>query len=374
MAELPKIALARLRGRPSESRASSAPEGFVARGVPHPDANLLAAFAEKTLTETERTSVLHHLAHCGECREVAAVTLPENLVNAETPEKAHSERSSPWPILRWGALAVMMGALAIIITLHPNLWQNHAGVTRSVPPAFPAGNNEGPPSTVSSPVAAQSAKPVEHKTSVPARPSSPQAADLNQSLRAYQISPRDGPESQHAARQQVTALASTQPPAQIQGSPTLETGPSSVAARTAANQVAPPASGFKASPRTAELTASPMAASAGRRWLVTSEGKVIRSDKGGETFETILVDAGSKFHTVATCGEEVWVGGTGGALFHSANGGDTWNRVIVSPDGNTMSETITGIEIRNAQHLTITTASGMQWESNDAGQHWQKLL
>lgn len=40
-----------------------------------PDANLLAAFVEKTLSKRERTEVLDHLSHCADCREVVALTL-----------------------------------------------------------------------------------------------------------------------------------------------------------------------------------------------------------------------------------------------------------------------------------------------------------
>ncbi len=355
MAELPRIALSRLRAKPSASTESGPEGGFEALGVHHPDANLLAAFAEKTLTETERVHVLLHLTDCVECREVAAFTMPELLVPAETHESGHSERRSYWPILRWGALAAMMAALAVVITLHPGLWQNQAGVTSSVQPAVPAGKIEGPHSKASSPVAAQSAKPVERKTSVAAQHTSSQAGALNQSLREYQNPSRNALLSQHAARQQVTTLASTQPPAPIQGAPAIMMSQNSVAAPTAATPVTPPAS-------------------AGSRWFVNSEGRVIRSIEGSDTFEKVPISAGISFRTVAAFEGDVWAGGAGGALFHSANGGDTWTRVVVSAAGNSINETITGIQIHDAQHLTITTVSDTQWQSNDGGQHWQKPL
>jgi len=34
----------------------------------HPDANLLSAFAEHSLTDAERAQVLDHLSRCAECR------------------------------------------------------------------------------------------------------------------------------------------------------------------------------------------------------------------------------------------------------------------------------------------------------------------
>ena len=36
----------------------------------HPEADLLAGFAESSLTQTERESVLSHLAICARCRQV----------------------------------------------------------------------------------------------------------------------------------------------------------------------------------------------------------------------------------------------------------------------------------------------------------------
>src|SRR6185437_417841 len=39
---------------------------------PHPDADLLTAFTERSLPPVERTAVLEHLSQCSECRQVAA--------------------------------------------------------------------------------------------------------------------------------------------------------------------------------------------------------------------------------------------------------------------------------------------------------------
>jgi hypothetical protein len=42
----------------------------------HPDANALAAFAERLLPERERALVFDHLARCGDCRDIVAWALP----------------------------------------------------------------------------------------------------------------------------------------------------------------------------------------------------------------------------------------------------------------------------------------------------------
>src|SRR5258706_7358466 len=105
MTEVPKIVYDRLR--------AAVPERA------HPDADLLAAFAEQALSTTERDGVLQHLAHCGDCREVVALALPaadlappriadEDAVRtmpSRSAALAPYKLSLAWPTLRLAALA-----------------------------------------------------------------------------------------------------------------------------------------------------------------------------------------------------------------------------------------------------------------------------
>src|SRR5664279_5612989 len=101
MSQLPKIALARLRAKanpPKPAGASAVPHAFGESA--HPDANLIAAFAEKTLTDRERTQVLDHFSQCADCRDVAAFIVPADAM-AEQPARTKSGmRWNPWPMLR----------------------------------------------------------------------------------------------------------------------------------------------------------------------------------------------------------------------------------------------------------------------------------
>src|SRR5690349_7594981 len=63
----------------------------------HPDANLLAAFAEQALSARQRASVLEHLARCPKCREILAV----GSAPATDPQKPAIE----WWKWRWAAAA-----------------------------------------------------------------------------------------------------------------------------------------------------------------------------------------------------------------------------------------------------------------------------
>jgi hypothetical protein len=87
MESIPQIVRERLKAsRPSDG---------------HPDADMLTAFAEKSLSDRERAHVLSHLSQCCACRDVLALALPDT----DTPDtikvpQRHGWMS--WPAFRWG--------------------------------------------------------------------------------------------------------------------------------------------------------------------------------------------------------------------------------------------------------------------------------
>jgi photosynthesis system II assembly factor YCF48-like protein len=82
----------------------------------HPDANLLAGFAEHSLTSRERSLVLGHLGDCAECRQQVSMALPKLEVNIPRPGAA--TRCWPawmrWPVLRWGLLMASLGIMGTV--------------------------------------------------------------------------------------------------------------------------------------------------------------------------------------------------------------------------------------------------------------------
>ena len=443
MVGLPKIALARLKAKPKSSGPPVGPDAF--QGAHHPDANLLAAFVEKTLTERERTRVLHHLAQCAECREVAAFTLPAEAAGAEAPHEAAGRRWSPWLVFRWGAMAAVLGALAVVVVLHPGVWKGHPEISKGTNPPLPAGNITSIPQTVAPPPLAQpTPQPAQAKAHEEMQES---AGEMAETKRA---SGQRHDLNDHAARtqakQRVTWMASTRPPATFRAEnvpavkaereqskegnaltagalPVPSPSPGPPAVTTAASDaLAKAGAELQAGPATLRATAQSVAVSEGNTgaipaeataakaapqapaqatlrmraeapmgavrafrassdseagppaafWNVAPDGQVQRSTDGGKTFEQIPVAHGIKFRAIAALGNDVWTGGAGGALFHSVDGGATWNRADINFAGNTVRETITGIQLRDPQHLTVTTASGTPWVSEDGGQHWQK--
>jgi hypothetical protein len=84
--------------------------------VDHPDPDVLTAFSERSLPERERSQVLAHLARCGDCRDVLALSLP-----AEEPSVAVIRpirgRWLTWPRLRWGLVAagvIVVGSFGVL--------------------------------------------------------------------------------------------------------------------------------------------------------------------------------------------------------------------------------------------------------------------
>ena len=84
-----------------------------APAVNHPDADLLTAFAERSLPDHERTVVLEHLARCGDCREIVALALPES-ESVQTPVRPSPAGWLTWPALRWGIVAAGVVAIASV--------------------------------------------------------------------------------------------------------------------------------------------------------------------------------------------------------------------------------------------------------------------
>jgi hypothetical protein len=82
--------------------------------VNHPDADVLTAFAERSLPALERDSALEHLARCGECREIVALSLPATEEAAAAVAIPTRGGWLAWPTFRWGFAAAGIVAIALV--------------------------------------------------------------------------------------------------------------------------------------------------------------------------------------------------------------------------------------------------------------------
>jgi hypothetical protein len=118
---------------------------------PHPDENVLTAFAEQTLPQAERDSVFSHLAGCSQCREVLFLAQEASTATEEESKAAMvpaAARRLHWrtPAFAALAIAVIAGALSF--------WEYQ----RHARPAVPQLTNEAKSIAPLPPAAAGAAK------------------------------------------------------------------------------------------------------------------------------------------------------------------------------------------------------------------------
>jgi len=105
------------------------------------------------------------------------------------------------------------------------------------------------------------------------------------------------------------------------------------------------------------------------RWSLTADGRLQRSIDE-RTWQPVTVAPGMSITSYASIGREVWVGGKGGVLYHSADGGATWNHIIPAEDMRVLRDDIVSINFTDREHGAIQSASGDFWHTIDGGQHW----
>jgi len=107
------------------------------------------------------------------------------------------------------------------------------------------------------------------------------------------------------------------------------------------------------------------------QWTLSPDGFVQRSLNAGKTWQNVHVANGAGFRALSSAGTQVWVGGSSGALYHSADSGQTWTRVTPIAAGRKLESDITHVDFADPMNGTVTTASGEVWITSDGGQSWQ---
>jgi len=307
----------------------------------HPEADLLNAFAEQTLRPAERQTILAHLSLCADCRSILALAQPELIekqaVFSPTPRRGWFRL----PALRFGLALACVAIVGTAVSLH-------------YLPSSPK---------PSAPIPAQVA------TATPGPMAAAQPAPTN-SLASTPSSPLDQTTTARAAKK---APANTMAFVMIPGRAKQDSEAMPMANLDNNLPAAAPATPFSAAAKSAPAARTNLSDVTGTpRWALSSDGSVQRSVDSGATWQSIRVADGQSFLAIAALGQNVWLGGTNGTLYHSADAGNHWAQVKPSADGETLSEDILGVEFSDPQHGKVTTSSNA-WTTDDGGTSWQKL-
>ena len=382
MTEVPKIVHQRLRtgARPGVDRD-------------HPQSDLLNAFAEQALSQTERENVLAHLALCAECRDIVVIALPPMtvpepaaLLEAESPRNLFEgtrRKSFLWPGLRWAALAA--GIAVAVFFARPEL--QHLK-TAAIHASAPAGAQSVPDLTASQAPVDNGSAP----NSGPAKSQAPALQEMTGTNPNRSVGMNQNPASttantsdNHQPKQFGNANAkepipnASSPliadagtfshqlaePTRNQMAPIVRAKPPLDAplGQSAGAQLQPGAeSKESAGSATEVLKESP-------QWTIVA-GALNRSLDGGRTWQTVLGMQNSLL-CYASRGRHVWVAGHAGALLHSADGGATWTSITVSRDGQPLSADVTSISLQPPTAISLTTVGKGTWSSADDGKTWE---
>jgi hypothetical protein len=310
MPQLPQIARERLKASPSPGM--------------HPDANVLTAFGERLLPESERVLVLDHLSRCGDCRDVIALALPASeaadVATARTVQRAWFG----WPSLRWGLVAAGIAA-AVSVGVQQFRVHQRANVTVAKVMA-PAQDRNAPaptPAPQSQPVA--SATPHEAKDFLqPRRADSAGASAViasggavggprRKSKMAMAELPRDLPFAQDSIKSLSPALTQRTPAPSPSAPPAIS---QTVEVQSESNQIA-------AQSGSVTREQSLQSRNVGEPQLSTERADAV------ERAKPPVVSSGAPASGAAPTSTSRWTISSTGSLQRSLDGGNTWQEIAV---------------------------------------------
>ncbi|MGD0629737.1 MAG: zf-HC2 domain-containing protein [Terracidiphilus sp.] len=330
---------------------------------PHPDDDLLTAFAEGKLLQRERAEVFAHLATCPDCREVLSVATQASLIPASgtkpflLPRSAHRP-SRAW--LPWASIAACILAMCSAGLLYEHrLELKHRGTVaaENAPaiPSAPAVQKETSPSAVPN-VAPR-------KTATGPTPTKSGANSI-----AVQAIVQE-PESQERGGLPIQPDLRQQEP-QIESSSAAEVAPEVSLARPSApaSVPAPAISAFGSAAPPRAMDKPSIAAFARPHWRINSTGQAERS-LGNGAWEAVLPSEKARMRVVSVFNGDVWIGGEDTRLYHSADNGSTWSLVVL-PRKDGSEHSIAHIRFQTAQAGTVEAADGITWTTTDGGVSW----
>lgn len=393
----------------------------------HLSPELLNAFVEQALTEAEKQQVTLHLASCPDCREVVflassalaeelepalvAAAPPRNLrpavaaaPRAEQPQGCAVLQPRPKQPKTWWKWALPLTAVAVLaataliqrdrmaVRLNPPLTEMASMKQKAAEPQ-PSPTAVAPPkldSQTRSNAVSLSSETAQSKPRSDAAKKGTRAeqdrldkqeADMRERRAQAEISSNlENAPSKMVAGNAIAAqrVPSPPPPAAPAQSADAKSATPAVQGANGGNDLTYISPDVKTQALAKSLTADQAGAlttlgmerspaPAKTRWRISRDGHVEHT-VGPSTWERVMAAEPVTFRVVTTVGNNVWAGGSDGALFHSSDGGKHWDRVALAAELGA----ITSINFSTAQQGSLTSDSGATWNTSDGGQTWSK--
>jgi len=357
----------------------------------HPSADGLTAFTENALAGNEYRRIAAHLARCGQCREVVflAVGATDRPLQIEEQVAAAYRPRRRWMLrLVWGA---SIAACVLVIASALMLWRRESAPAQMEMASRAVGIPAAQPTEP-----AQSAQPAtapQTMAEIAAAP--PVSKPAAKTARANTLSPKGAETPGMGASAGIVAGTVPQPGkaappttvAAARAAPSITNAePTTITIGNAAPTMAPatphvnsfaaaqggPLAG--AAPGSADkLLLSPQSTARAMRaahpqWRITADGHLEHLTAEGWT--RALPNEAANFRVVSVVGNQVWVGGSNGALFHSRDEGQNWQEVALTTPNGRETATIVSIQFDDPQHGAVTTDTGTRCSTTDGGASW----
>lgn len=313
-------------------------------GATHPNFGVLTAFIEGSLDRTQRNEILAHLANCARCNQLVVLAAPsvtEEVVVRKVKKTWHLWNLVPFPRFVIPSCAAALVLLAVW-TIRPTRVESPVArvseppsivaTAPSVTPSRSSNNNKDEISVA--PARRKSALPVVAKA-LPPKPTGVEFANEH------------GNQGLSANAADVTMETTLSPATSTAGLP-------AAAVRTSTQTP------------TSSMVSAP---AAGPCWKVSDAGRLQKSTTCGDGWIDVSFDVPVFVRVMHSAANNIWVGGNGGALYHSEDAGEHWSRVSVP----TLKDDIVAIAFATPVHGRLATADGAAWATNDGGITWKRL-
>jgi outer membrane biosynthesis protein TonB len=293
------------------------------------------------------------------------------MVSAATPvASSRGRRRSlwPWAVVAAGVLLVSGVLVRQHTEMGPSAPQTTLTMARKEPPL--AATPSSPTSTVA-PTPKPELKAPPRKSLLKPTPAQPPPPQLSGAVASTAKESKTA-EDYRSAALAAAAPSATAPPAAavVGGADELGTTTTAAMQNSFASRPTAKTQGTITGLR---LPAVPMrAVSAARpQWRITPDGH-LESLAASGTWTRALADQAATFRVVSVVGDNIWAGGSGGALFHSSDDGQNWSRVALVTASSGETGTIVSIQFRDALQGVVSTDEGSRWNTSDGGLTWTR--